>query len=939
MTKQDIAEERIQEALAVGSLELNLSGLDLKTVPESIAQLTNLKHFFLSNNQLTSLPDAISQLTNLQTLNLLDNQLISLPEEIAHLTNLGDLNLYNNQLTSLPEEIAHLTNLETLDLSTNNLTSLPEAISQLTNLDTLYLGSNQLTSLPGAIVQLTSLETLTLSNNQLTSLAEAISQLTNLQVLTLHNNQLMSLPESISQLTNLQDLDLSNNQLTRLSESISQLTNLQRLNLENNLLTSLPEGINKLARLKTLYLHGNDALNLPREILGPTWQEVNRENATPAKPSEILDYYFRTRQGEKRPLNEAKLILVGYGDVGKTSLVDRLVHKTFDKDSPKTEGIQITQWPIQLNGLEDVRLNIWDFGGQEIMHATHQFFLTQRSLYILVLNGRQGHEDADAEYWLNLIESFGDESPVLIVLNKIKIQPFDLNRRALRQKFLNIVDFLETDCETNDGLDTLRQTIERETDRLKHLRDAFPASWFGIKDQIVTMPENFISFERYRTLCVDQGETDPIAQERLSTYLHNLGIILNYKDDLRLQDTHVLNPQWVTKGIYTILNAKKLALNKGELNVCDFATILDSKAYPPERHSYLFELMRKFELCVRFPEDEGRYLIPQLLDKQQPPEADNFDPTECLNFQYHYPTLPEGLLPRFIVRTHTLITGQPRWRTGVILKFDGDTALVKADIQDKKVYISVKGSSAGRRRLLAVIRSDFERIHSDFSFTPQEMVPVPNHPEVLIPYKKLRIMENKGIQTFQEVSDEDVLDLNVTELLNGVDLEGTRKSETTRDLDKKALRLFYSYSHKDEILRDELETHLKLLQRQGLIESWHDRRIAPGQEWKDEIDSNLERADIILLLISADFIASDYCYDIEMTRALEQYAAKKAEVIPIILRDCSWQSAPFGKLQALPKDAKAITDKDAWYSHDPAWTDVERGIATVIKQWKRDRFS
>jgi internalin A len=390
--------------------------------------------------------------------------------------------------------------------------------------------------------------------------------------------------------------------------------------------------------------------------------------------------------------------------------------------------------------------------------------------------------------------------------------------------------------------------------------------------------------------------------------------------------------------------------NKGELNVCDFAAILNPTAYPPERHAYLFELMRKFELCVRFPEEEGRYLIPQLLDKQQPPEADNFDPTECLNFQYYYPTLPKGLLPRFIVRTHPLSAGQPRWRTGVILKFDGDTALVKADIQDKKVYISVKGSSAGRQRLLAVIRSDFERIHSDFSFTPQEMVPVPNHPEVLIPYKKLRVMENRGIQTFQEVSDEDVLDLNVTELLNGVDLEGTRKPETMRDLDKKALRLFYnyshkdealrlfySYSHKDEALRDELETHLKLLQRQGLIESWHDRRIAPGQEWKDEIDSNLERADIILLLISADFIASDYCYDIEMTRALELYNAKEAEVIPIILRDCSWHSAPFGKLQALPKDAKAVTNKDAWYSHDPAWTNVELGISTVIKKLQRDR--
>jgi internalin A len=852
-----------------------------------------------------------------------------------------ELDLSDLGLTEIPELIAQLTNLQDLDLRNNQLTILPGVITQLTNLRRLYLLGNQLINLPNAISHLTNLQTLNLSKNNLASLPNTIGYLTNLRQLYLPENQLTIFPDTIAKLKNLEILSLSFNQLTSLPNVIGQLTNLQMIFLEGNQLTSLPNEMRKLSNLEKLYIHDNDELNLPMEILGSRSPDPDRdfnENDDETKPLDILDYYFRICQSKKRPLNEAKLILVGYGDVGKTSLVNRLVNHTFDKDSPKTEGIQITQWPIQLNGSENIRLNIWDFGGQEIMHATHQFFLTQRSLYILVLNGRQGHEDADAEYWLALIESFGAESPVLIVLNKIKAHPFDLNRRALRQKFPNIVDFLETDCETSDGIDNLRQTIERETDHLKHLRDAFPASWFGIKDQIATMPENFISFERYRTLCTDQGETDPTAQERLSTYLHNLGIILNYKDDLRLRDTHVLNPQWVTKGIYTILNAKKLAQNKGELNVCDFSAILDSTAYPPERHAYLFELMRKFELCVRFPEDEGRYLIPQLLDKQQPLEADNFDPTECLNFQYHYPILPEGLLPRFIVRTHTLSIGHPRWRTGAILQFDGDTALVKADIQDKKVYISVKGSSSGRRRLLAVIRSDFERIHSDFSFKPEEIVPVPSHPNVLIPYKKLRIMEKKNISTLQEVTDEDVLTLNVAELLNGVDLEGTRKPETMKDPTKKALHLFYSYSHKDEALRDELETHLKLLQRQGLIQPWHDRRIAPGQEWKDEIDINLERANIILLLVSADFIASDYCYDIEMKRALERYEAKEAEVIPVIIRDCSWHSAPFGKLQALPKDAKAVNNTKSWDSRDAAWTDVERGIATVIKSWNGDRI-
>jgi internalin A len=826
-----------------------------------------------------------------------------------------------------------LLSYEKADGQYSELPSL-SSVEILSSVKTVDLSNLSLTVIPDAITSCTDLKILDLSMNQLTSVTEVIAQLVNLKSLSLHNNQLKNFPRVFSCLTNLEELFLCKNQLTGLSDTIAQLTNLKRLDLSNNQLASLPKTMRQLAHLEQLYLHGNDRLGLPPEILGPTSEEVFLRNATPTNPQEILDYYFRTRHGKRYPLNEAKLILVGYGAAGKTSLVNRLVHNTFDKNSLQTEGIQVTQWSLRLNGIENVRLNIWDFGGQEIMHATHQFFLTHRSLYILVLTGRQGHEDADAEYWLNLIESFGDESPVLIVLNKIKSHPFDLNRRALRQKFFNIVDFLETDCETSQGIEILRQTIECETNRLEHLRDAFPASWFGIKDQIATMPENFISFERYRTLCATQGETDPTAQEQLSTYLHNLGIILNYKDDLRLRDTHVLNPQWVTKGIYTILNAKKLAQNKGELNVCDFAAILDSTAYPPERHAYLFELMRKFELCVRFPEDEGRYLIPQLLDKQQPPEADNFDPTECLNFQYHYPTLPEGLLPRFIVRTHTLSKGQPCWRTGVILKFDGDIALVKGDIQDKKVYISVTGASGGRRTLLNIIRSNFEYIHSSFTFQPEEMVPIPKNPDTLIAYKELRIMEKNRIQLFKKVVGEKVLDLSVTNLLNGVDLEGTRKSNPMKDLTQSPLRLFYSYSHKDEEHQADLEIHLTLMKRRGLLETWSDRKITAGQEWEGEIDKELDRANIILLLISPDFIASNYCYDIEMKRAIERHEAKEARVIPIIVRDVDWDIPPLRKLKALPKDAKPVK---LWSDKDTAWKSVAIGISTVIQELNDDR--
>lgn len=145
--------------------------------------------------------------------------------------------------------------------------------------------------------------------------------------------------------------------------------------------------------------------------------------------------------------------------------------------------------------------------------------------------------------------------------------------------------------------------------------------------------------------------------------------------------------------------------------------------------------------------------------------------------------------------------------------------------------------------------------------------------------------------------------------------------------EKPPVRLVYSYSHRDESLRDELETHLALLKRQGVIAPWSDRNILAGEDWAGRIDEHFKAADIILLLVSADFLRSNYCYEMEMENALARHYAGTARVVPIILRDVDWHSAPFGKLQALPPDGKAIT---LWTNRDEAWAAVARGIREMV---------
>jgi internalin A len=910
---------------------LSLSQNQLTAVPAELGQLANLTRLYLDQNQLTAMPAELGQLANLTELYLDQNQLTAMPAELGQLANLTELSLYQNQLTAVPVELGQLANLTELYLDQNQLTAVPVELGQLANLTVLDLSQNQLTAVPAELGQLANLTELYLRQNQLTAVPAELGQLANLTRLDLDRNQLTAVPVELGQLANLTELYLDQNQLIAVPELIRLLSKLKRLDLTDSTLTALPEFLKHLPNLQTLLLHGNPQLGIPNEILGPTWQEVNG-GATPANPQDILNYYFRILT-DRHPLNEAKLILVGFGNVGKTSLVNRLIHKIFDQNETKTEGIQITPWNLRLHNQEDIKLHVWDFGGQEIMHSTHQFFLTERSLYLLVLNGRQGHEDTDAEYWLELIQSFGGKSPVIVVLNKVEEHPFDVNRSALKQKFPNIREFIQTDCEAETGLEQLQAVIERETDQLEHLRAPFPASWVEIKNRLTGMADDYISFEQYRAICQQDGESDRSAQDSLAVHLHSLGIALNYKDDPRLRDTHVLNPHWVTNGIYKLLNAHDLTDNKGELAVASLTQILDSQSYPPERHHFLLELMRKFELCFRFQENENHYLIPDLLDKQQAPEAEDFHPEECLNFRYEYPILPEGLLPRFIVRTHILSPQQLRWRTGVILEFEGNRALVKADRQDRCVTINVSGPVSGRNRLLAIIRSDFERIHSNFKFKPKEQVPVPQYPNVFVSYQELLTREEHKQTTFDVFTGDGLLTLNVRDLLNGVDLGDIRRRKPEAATRSQALRMFYSYSHKDEALRDELEVRLKLLQRQNLIQPWHDRRILPGTDWKQELDTNLEQADIILLLVSPDFIHSDYCYEIEMKRAMERHNAGEALVLPILLRPVNWNELSFKRLQALPTDLKPVTK---WADQDDAWLNIEHGIREAITQ-RRDR--
>jgi internalin A len=797
------AEDRILESGKTAAPDLNLSNLGLLDLTESLGDLRQLQSLNLRGNKLTILPDCIAQLTRLQTLDLRYNRLTTLPEWLGQLRHLQNLDVSYNQLTKLPDSLGRLSRLQRLDVSSNQLNGLPEALGQLTQLHrldvsknkltalpdslgkliqlpTLDLRDNRLTMLPESLGELTALQNLDLRHNQLRTLPKSLGQLTQLQHLHVPNNQLRVLPESLGALTQLQTLDVVNNQLTMLPESFGKLTQLQALYAYDNQLTALPESMRRLTSLKRLYLHRNNSLGIPPEVLGPTWKAV-LEAAPPASPASILDYYFRTRR-DRRPLNEAKLILVGRGGVGKTCLIKRMLFETFNEHEQETPGIEIQPWEVTLPDGDKVRLHVWDFGGQEILHATHQFFLTERTLYLLVLSGREGKPGHDAEYWLQLIRSFGGDSKVIVALNKSVQHPFDVNRGFLLEKYPAIVDFVKTDCEDGNGVTTLKELILRQTEALEHRKVAFPTDWFAIKERLAGMKENFVTWEKYQEICRDLGEAEAQAQRDLAVYLHILGIALNYRDDPRLKDTHVLNPRWVTEGIYPLLRARQVGERRGVLEAADLGAVLDAQAYPSSKHDFLLRLMERFQLCFKLPGNRERYLVPELLGENQPDIKAVLE-APGLGFQYQYEVLPEGLLPRFIVQTHTYSEANPhwRWRTGVVLNWNDCRAVVRADYRERRVDIHVTGQVEARRReLLAVARAAFEEQHRDLNgLAVGERVPVPDKPGVTVAYRKLLSLEERGINEYEPENMD--YPVSVLELLNGMETEDSRKQRRKQE--------------------------------------------------------------------------------------------------------------------------------------------------------------
>lgn len=792
-----------------------------------ISRLSSLTSLSLRDNQIGDKGvKCISMLSSLTSLNLGDNQIGNKGAEyIGGLSSLSSLDIGGNKIGDQGAEyISRLSSLTSLDVSNNRIGDKgAEYISGLSSLTSLRISGNQigekgaecigrlsaLTSLrisgnligeKGAkcISRLSALKSLDISENGVGEKgAEYISRLSSLTSLDIWGNEIGEKgAECISKLSFLTSLKISINKIgDKGAEYISRLPSLSNLNLSyNNITTFSPAANNKI---RTLLLQNNDIEHLTINLLKRIPLEIDtvedrafadgklflKGNPIKNIPPEVLEKgrsaVLEYLEGNLRPLNECKLIFVGDGAVGKTSLMKRLVGKKFTQGEHTTHGINKIAWQGFENAKgEPIKVNLWDFGGQHIQHSLHQFFFTQRAVYVLVLNPRN---DGNAEYWLGQIDKLGCDSQLIIVYNwhnKRDIEAdWSKNFKELKKTYQFLPEPIVLSCATGDGMDAFKEKVKAAVLSNEGLKTQYPETWFNIKQKLergIPIEKQYIKYDEYEKWCAEEQYNDPGRQRTLLNILTSIGAIVFF-DKPVLDDLQVLNPEWISTGAYSILTSDITREKKGHLAWADLQEIFRtpkeifsnkkiSIKYTEQQFAFILELMKDYRLLQVNPFKEYEYLIPSAFG-EQPKE---YDTINSRHYRLKFGSAFEMLvIHRFIAKNIVHIQGADYWHSGIYFKHAGSNAwaLVETNQYSQEINCWIKGDNI--RGLWEVIRNDFREVFSMYHNLPveEEVEYTSGGRTVFLKYNQMLAALRKGVRIIQYDPATEIENIDVNAVL------------------------------------------------------------------------------------------------------------------------------------------------------------------------------
>lgn len=895
---------------------LNLEASRLAEIPEEVYELKHIRRVDLSHNHLRVIPERLWELPNLYSINLIGNPIESLPNRPGLIIDLPTYNRCRHQIdaknvslfidlsTWLEDALlcvsAPFSDLRILTIGQWKIRDEPQPPTPAINLiidtlpafcaiEKLTLRGMRLDNVPKAIYQLPLLKQLSLDTCDLKDLPDWIGEM-NLEHLSAIRNGLSRLPDSFSNLKQLTYLKLGENSFTKLPSCVFELVSLQSLDVSNCFIKEIPNDILRLSQLNRLSCSRNPLVSPPAEVA--------------YKGAHAIRDYWRQREATGVDyLCEAKLIILGEAGAGKTSLARKIEDPNYKlrKDEESTEGIDVIhyEFPTVIRTRENEKekalqrqfqVNIWDFGGQEIYHATHQFFLTRRSVYVLVCDDRK--EDTDFSYWLQVVEMLSDGSPLLIVQNEKQDRTRDINLSSLRARFGNLRGAIATNLETGRGLNDVIQAIRKELENLPHVGVGLPATWKRVRTALEQDQRDYIGLEEYLTICQQHGFTRREDKLQLSGYLHDLGICLHFQDDPLLKNTVVLKPAWGTDAVYRVLDDKEVGSEHGQFTRKQLERIWSEPKYqgmPDE----LLQLMMKFQLCYAL-ESKQTYIAPQLLSFEQPSYP--WSSAGGLVVRYEYGFLPKGIITRFIVAMHHLIAGENLvWKTGVVLERDGSRAEVIEEYSQRRIRVRV--SEPAPQLLLAIIDEQLERLHASFPrlqyerYLPCPCIECKDRPEPYsFPLDKLikRADKNQQIQCHSSGEMVDARGL-VSEILPGslhsvlYKLKDLALSISPPPIPE--VFVSYAWTTESAAIVDRLQ---QALQEHG-IRLLRDREEVRYKDSIREFMRRIGQGKAVLVVLSEKYLKSENCMFelIEIAKA----QSLRERIFPIVLADANIYNA------------------------------------------------
>jgi small GTP-binding protein len=702
-----------------------------KVIAENLKSLTSLD---LGNNQITyeGAKYIAENLKSLTSLDLKGNKIGYHGANVIaeNLTSLTLLDLKSNKIGNEGAKVIaeNLKSLTSLNLGDNKIVFKGAKViaENLAYLTSLGLGSNKITDEGAKVIaeNLTSLTSLSLSSNQIGDEgAKVIAEnLKSLSSLDLGSNEIeeegaLAIAENLTSLTS---LDLGANLIgdEGAKAIIQKFQFIKRLNIAKNRIKSFTPFLHILQsnyeiELKNDYSNISSGIN----VSGNKFVEPPQEIVYQGKEA-ILEYYKQKELTGSKPLLEAKLVLLGDGRAGKTSLACRLLKKELPTEADRTKGVDIVigeyKYPVTQG---EFKLHIWDFAGQDKYKPLHQFFYSESSLYVFVADS--GNTSTNFADWFETAELYGEGSPLIVVMNEFDdgmgMGTFD--EISWRKQFPTLIQKVQlVNLLSQKGFADIEKDIQHFASQLPHTKHLFPNNWANIRTELeLHRNKNYIPIQEYIQICRDNNLPETESALILSSVLHKIGVCLHYQKSELLKQHVILKNEWATTAVYKVLEDHVIANEKrGFFDLKDLKRIWSEDGYQ-DMIPQLLQLMCEFKLAYPLPNNQ-EYITPPLLPLVPPEDWKSIYGSSVLVL-VEYVFLPKALMTQFITSRH-LDIGKGRklvWRDGVVLRWPSDTVaeIRKIKSQGRDAFqIVVKGIE--QKGLLTSILKTLRDLHLEY---------------------------------------------------------------------------------------------------------------------------------------------------------------------------------------------------------------------------------